>query len=70
MKKKKTAVRKGNCNPVWNEALSFSLSSANLQNAAIEVSNELLTKIALVCEAQVSKRAVYQMTHVALVICQ
>ncbi|GLV35762.1 Synaptotagmin beta [Carabus blaptoides fortunei] len=36
-KKKKTAARKANCNPVWNEALSFSLSSANLPNAAVEV---------------------------------
>lgn len=37
IKKKKTAVRKGSANPVWNEALSFSLSASNLPNAAIEV---------------------------------
>lgn len=36
-KKKKTAARKGNSNPVWNEALTFSLSSSNLNNASIEV---------------------------------
>ncbi|XP_018322417.1 synaptotagmin-5 isoform X2 [Agrilus planipennis] len=38
VKKKKTAARKNTTNPVWNEALSFSLSSSNLPNAAIEVS--------------------------------
>lgn len=38
VKKKKTAPRKGSCNPVWNEALIFSLSASNLPNAAIEVS--------------------------------
>lgn len=37
VKKKKTAVRKSTCNPVWNEALTFSLSSSNLSNAAVEV---------------------------------
>ncbi|KAF5285001.1 hypothetical protein FQR65_LT02313 [Abscondita terminalis] len=37
VKKKKTAARKNTRNPVWNEALSFSLSSSNLSNAAIEV---------------------------------
>jgi len=37
MKKKKTATRKENCNPVWNEALTFNVSSVHLQNAAIEV---------------------------------
>lgn len=37
VKKKKTAVRKGTSNPVWNEALTFSLSSSNLSNAAVEV---------------------------------
>lgn len=37
VKKKKTASRKGSCNPVWNEALTFSLSASNLPNAAIEV---------------------------------
>ncbi|CAH1968325.1 unnamed protein product [Acanthoscelides obtectus] len=37
VKKKKTASKKGSCNPVWNEALTFSLSSSNVPNAAIEV---------------------------------
>lgn len=37
VKKKKTAARKNTRNPVWNEALSFSLSSSNLSSAAIEV---------------------------------
>nr|CAI5823200.1 unnamed protein product [Callosobruchus analis] len=37
VKKKKTASKKGSFNPVWNEALTFSLSSSNLPNAAIEV---------------------------------
>lgn len=37
VKKKKSATRKGTTNPVWNEALTFSLSSSNLNNAAIEV---------------------------------
>ncbi|KAF2901710.1 hypothetical protein ILUMI_04471, partial [Ignelater luminosus] len=37
VKKKKTAARKNARNPVWNEALGFSLSSSNLSNAAIEV---------------------------------
>ncbi|KAJ8919456.1 hypothetical protein NQ315_016556 [Exocentrus adspersus] len=37
VKKKKTA-KKGSCNPVWNEALTFSLSANNLANAAVEIS--------------------------------
>ncbi|KAK7867767.1 hypothetical protein R5R35_002266 [Gryllus longicercus] len=37
VKKKKTAARKGNSNPVWNEALSFNVPSANLTQAAVEV---------------------------------
>lgn len=36
MKKKKTNRKEIN-NPVWNEALSFSLPSSNLQEASIEV---------------------------------
>lgn len=36
VKKKKSNRREIN-NPVWNEALSFSLPSANLQEASIEV---------------------------------
>ncbi|XP_065350081.1 synaptotagmin-5 isoform X2 [Cloeon dipterum] len=48
MKKKKTAARKENCNPVWNEALSFNVSASNLPNAAIEIcvmdqANELMS---------------------------
>ena len=39
VKKKKTAVRKGTCNPVWNEALTFNVASSNLSNSAIEVCN-------------------------------
>ncbi|KAJ8949692.1 hypothetical protein NQ314_008155, partial [Rhamnusium bicolor] len=37
VKKKKTASKKGSCNPVWNEALTFGLSSNNLANAAVEI---------------------------------
>lgn len=37
IKKKKTTSKKASCNPVWNEALTFSLSTYNLSNAAIEV---------------------------------
>ncbi|CAH1371657.1 unnamed protein product [Tenebrio molitor] len=40
IKKKKTAARKGSCNPVWNEALTFSLSASNIANAAIEVNSD------------------------------
>ncbi|GBP75393.1 Synaptotagmin-1 [Eumeta japonica] len=36
--KKKKTNRKDIANPVWNEALSFSLPSANLQEASIEAS--------------------------------
>ncbi|XP_045488234.1 synaptotagmin-5 isoform X2 [Pieris rapae] len=36
VKKKKTNRKEIN-NPVWNEALSFSLSSANLQEASVEI---------------------------------
>lgn len=42
IKKKKTAVRKNNRNPVWNEALAFGLSSANLSNAGLEVRYNIL----------------------------
>lgn len=45
VKKKKTAVRKGTCNPVWNEALTFSLSSSNLSNAAVEVKLSILLRL-------------------------
>jgi len=38
VKKKKTAARKGTCNPVWNEALSFNVASSNLSNTVVEVS--------------------------------
>lgn len=41
VKKKKTASCKDTTEPVWNEALSFSLSSNNLQDAAIEVGLKL-----------------------------
>ncbi|XP_054269424.1 synaptotagmin-5 isoform X1 [Macrosteles quadrilineatus] len=37
VKKKKTATRKATTNPVWNEALTFNISSANLALSAIEV---------------------------------
>ncbi|KDR13859.1 Synaptotagmin-9, partial [Zootermopsis nevadensis] len=37
VKKKKTAARKGTCNPVWNEALTFNVASSSLSNAAVEV---------------------------------
>nr|XP_023016151.1 synaptotagmin-5 [Leptinotarsa decemlineata] len=38
VKKKKTATRKGSRNPVWNEALTFTLSAHNIANAALEIS--------------------------------
>jgi Ca2+-dependent lipid-binding protein len=44
VKKKKTAARKGTCNPVWNEALTFNVASSNLSNAAVEV-RTLLFKV-------------------------
>lgn len=47
VKKKKTAPKKGSCNPVWNEALIFSLSASNLPNAAIEVQKKLTTTTAM-----------------------
>jgi hypothetical protein len=47
MKKKKTATRKENCNPVWNEALTFNVSSVHLQNAAIEVHKNIAKIMAL-----------------------
>ncbi|CAH1159704.1 unnamed protein product [Phaedon cochleariae] len=52
-KKKKTATRKGSVNPVWNEALTFTLSANNLSNAAIEVlvydqGNELIVNNSLI----------------------
>ncbi|XP_044730037.1 synaptotagmin-5 [Chrysoperla carnea] len=37
VKKKKTASRKFTSDPVWNEAMTFSISSSNLNQAAIEI---------------------------------
>ncbi|CAG9860369.1 unnamed protein product [Phyllotreta striolata] len=37
-KKKKTVVKKGTSNPIWNEALTFTLSANNIANAAVEIS--------------------------------
>ncbi|BET02094.1 Hypothetical protein NTJ_14911 [Nesidiocoris tenuis] len=37
IKKKKTACRKGTSNPVWNEAITFNISSVNLSASSIEV---------------------------------
>jgi Ca2+-dependent lipid-binding protein len=37
LKKKKTTARKNSKNPVWNEAVSFSISATSLANASIEV---------------------------------
>jgi len=37
LKKKKTSARKNTNNPVWNEAVSFSIPSSSLSTAAIEV---------------------------------
>lgn len=39
IKKKKTACRKSCNNPVWNEAITFNLSSSVLNNSAVEVIN-------------------------------
>jgi hypothetical protein len=44
VKKKKTAARKGTCNPVWNEALSFNVASSNLPNTVVEVRGESVLK--------------------------
>lgn len=43
VKKKKTALRKSTTNPVWNEALTFNISSANLGHSAIEVLQHTFT---------------------------
>lgn len=37
LKKKKTTARKNTNNPVWNEAVSFSISPSALASAAVEV---------------------------------
>ncbi|XP_050300266.1 synaptotagmin-5 isoform X2 [Anthonomus grandis grandis] len=37
IKKKKSSCKKNNCNPVWNEALIFNLSSSNVQNTELEI---------------------------------
>ncbi|XP_063230922.1 synaptotagmin-5 [Bacillus rossius redtenbacheri] len=37
VKKKKTATRKSSCNPVWNEALTFNVTSSHIATSAIEV---------------------------------
>ncbi|CAG9766090.1 unnamed protein product [Ceutorhynchus assimilis] len=36
-KKKKSSCKKGNCNPVWNEALMFNLPSSSTQNTELEI---------------------------------
>ncbi|KAG5879302.1 hypothetical protein JTB14_021959 [Gonioctena quinquepunctata] len=53
IKKKKTAARKGGRIPVWNEALTFTLSAHNIANAAIEISvfdqgNDLIVNNSLI----------------------
>jgi hypothetical protein len=42
--KKKTAARKGTCNPVWDEMLSFKVAYSNLPNTAVEVRSERVFK--------------------------
>ncbi|XP_024084140.1 synaptotagmin-10 isoform X2 [Cimex lectularius] len=37
IKKKKTACRKGTVNPVWNEAITFNVSSSFLKTSAVEI---------------------------------
>uniref|UniRef100_A0A1B6D1G6 C2 domain-containing protein n=2 Tax=Clastoptera arizonana TaxID=38151 RepID=A0A1B6D1G6_9HEMI len=37
VKKKKTAARKCCSNPVWNEALTFNISSSNLSHSSVEI---------------------------------
>ena len=44
VKKKKTAARKGTCNPVWKEALSFNVASSNVSNTVAEVRGESVFK--------------------------
>jgi hypothetical protein len=44
VKKKQTAARKGTCNTIWNEALTFHVASSNLSNTFIEVSGENVFK--------------------------
>ncbi|XP_035700672.1 uncharacterized protein LOC110861429 isoform X2 [Folsomia candida] len=52
-KKKKTTARKNSNDPVWNEAFTFSITSANLCNCSIEISvldqsNDLMGSHALI----------------------
>ena len=44
VKKKKTAIRKGTCNPAWDEALTFNVASSNLSHTVVEVSGESVLK--------------------------
>ncbi|TMS34848.1 hypothetical protein L596_002357 [Steinernema carpocapsae] len=37
VKKRKTAVKKSSANPVWNEAINFSVSAKNLSNSQLRV---------------------------------
>ena len=37
VKKKKTSVRKCNCNPTWNEAIIFNVPAAALNACSLEV---------------------------------
>lgn len=41
LKKKKTTARKNTNNPVWNEAVAFSISPAALATGAVEVQAQL-----------------------------
>ncbi|XP_060532007.1 synaptotagmin-5-like [Cylas formicarius] len=38
IKKKKTTAKKANCDPVWNEALPFNLSSSSIPHTELEIS--------------------------------
>lgn len=41
LKKKKTECRKGTCNPVWNQALTFTVPSPKLLSCTLEVNGLL-----------------------------
>ncbi|CAG7717906.1 unnamed protein product [Allacma fusca] len=61
LKKKKTSARKHTNNPVWNEAVSFSIPSGQLSTAAVEIcvldqSNDLMGTSALVGSCIVGPR--------------
>ena len=66
LKKKKTSTKRNTCNPVWNEALVFSLGNEFLQHIQLEFvvfndnlisNNEMLGKTLLGPEAEGEEKA-------------